>query len=89
MKAKEKSGDFTVRNLSDVAETAAEIGNAEIPTMPSVAPWRLAYQAFGVKPSKFKSSIENLLRSASSGRLRSINPLVDLYNVVSLRHQLP
>jgi DNA/RNA-binding domain of Phe-tRNA-synthetase-like protein len=72
-----------------IAETAKQLEGSEIPSLPSVAPWRAAYQAFGVKPSKYKSSIENLLRSAASGRLRSINPLVDLYNVVSLRHQLP
>jgi DNA/RNA-binding domain of Phe-tRNA-synthetase-like protein len=42
-----------------------------------------------VKPSKYRSSIESMLRSAQSGRLRSINPLVDLYNTISLRHQLP
>jgi DNA/RNA-binding domain of Phe-tRNA-synthetase-like protein len=74
---------------TQIAETARSLADTEIPSLPSIAPWRQAYQAFGVKPSKFKSSIENLLRSAISGRLRSINPLVDLYNVVSLRHQLP
>ncbi|HEX8219978.1 MAG TPA: phenylalanine--tRNA ligase beta subunit-related protein [Chloroflexia bacterium] len=58
-------------------------------TYPAVAPWREAYRAFGVKPNKYRSSIENLLRSARAGPVRSINPLVDLYNSVSLRHQLP
>jgi DNA/RNA-binding domain of Phe-tRNA-synthetase-like protein len=72
-----------------IAETAKSLADAEFPSLPAVAPWRAAYQAFGVKPSKYKSSIENLLRSAASGRLRSINPLVDLYNVVSLKHRLP
>lgn len=75
--------------IEQIEKTATLLADTEIPSLPSVAPWRSAYQAFGVKPSKFKSSVENLLRSASSGRLRSINPLVDLYNVVSLRHQLP
>ena len=72
-----------------IAETAQTLEGVEFPSLPAVAPWRAAYQAFGVKPSRYKSSIENLLRSAASGRLRSINPLVDLYNVVSLKHQLP
>lgn len=72
-----------------IAATATALADTEIPSLPSVAPWRAAYQAFGVKPSKYKSSIENLLRAAASGRLRSINPLVDLYNVISLKHQLP
>ncbi|HET6262504.1 MAG TPA: phenylalanine--tRNA ligase beta subunit-related protein, partial [Chloroflexia bacterium] len=51
--------------------------------------WREAYRTFGVKPNKYRSSVENLLRSARAGTVRSINPLVDLYNSVSLRHQLP
>lgn len=58
-------------------------------THPAVAPWREAYRAFGLKPNKYRSSIESLLRSARTGSVRSINPLVDLYNSVSLRHQLP
>lgn len=72
-----------------IAETAAQLQDAAIPELPAVAPWRAAYQAFGVKPSKFRSGLENLLRSAQSGHLRSVNPLVDLYNVVSLKHGLP
>lgn len=74
---------------AQVERTAAAIGEAEMGTLPAVAPWRAAYQAFGVKPSKYRSSIEGLLRSAKSGRLRRINPLVDLYNTVSLKYQLP
>jgi DNA/RNA-binding domain of Phe-tRNA-synthetase-like protein len=74
---------------AQIAATAAALNGAEIATHPPVAPWRAAYAQFGAKPSKFRSSIESLLRSAQSGRLRSISPLVDLYNTVSLRHQLP
>ncbi len=72
-----------------VERTARELGEEEIGSLAAVAPWRAAYQAFGVKPSKYRSSIEGLLRSAKAGRLRSINPLVDLYNTVSLAHRLP
>jgi DNA/RNA-binding domain of Phe-tRNA-synthetase-like protein len=75
--------------LAQAERTARELGEAEIGTLPAVATWRSAYQAFGVKPSKYKSSIEGLLRSVKAGRLRSINPLVDLYNMVSLKHLLP
>ena len=72
-----------------IEQTRQELEGVEVPSLPAVAPWRAAYQQFGVKPSKYRSSIENLLRSAASGRLRSINPLVDLYNIVSLGHRLP
>jgi DNA/RNA-binding domain of Phe-tRNA-synthetase-like protein len=85
-----RSGEAAAALLDErIQLTAHELQDSAIPELPAVAPWRAAYQAFGVKPSKFKSSIENLLRSAQSGRLRSINPLVDLYNVVSLEHRLP
>jgi DNA/RNA-binding domain of Phe-tRNA-synthetase-like protein len=76
--------------LIDVADRVArEIAEAEIGSLPEIAPWRAAYQSFGAKPSKYKSSIENMLRSVRSGRIRGINPLVDLYNAVSLTHRLP
>jgi DNA/RNA-binding domain of Phe-tRNA-synthetase-like protein len=71
------------------ADVAAALEGAEIAAHADVAPWRRAYQAFGVKPSKYRSSIESLLRAAQAGRLRGVNPLVDLYNTVSLRHRLP
>lgn len=57
---------------------------------PHIEPWREAYRAFGVKAKDYPSSIENLLKRVLKGdNLRSINPLVDLYNLVSLNHLLP
>lgn len=73
----------------EIERAVASIGTGEIGQHPAVAPWRAAYGKFGVKPSKYRSSIESMLRSAQSGRLRPINPLVDLYNLISLRHLLP
>lgn len=70
-------------------KTAKDLPDEDLALHPAIAPWRAAYARFGVKPSKTRSSIENLLRSAKAQRLRSINPLVDLYNTVSLRHLLP
>jgi DNA/RNA-binding domain of Phe-tRNA-synthetase-like protein len=76
--------------LEHEARSAAErLREADIATHPAVAPWREGYRSFGVKPAKFRSSIENLLRSARVDTIRSINPLVDLYNAVSLRYMLP
>lgn len=84
-----KGEDCAALLQSRMESIVAELSEVEIGSLPSIAPWRNAYQAFGVKPSKYKSSIEALLRSAKAGRLRSINPLVDLYNSVSLSYQLP
>jgi DNA/RNA-binding domain of Phe-tRNA-synthetase-like protein len=73
----------------EVAARMGELAGIDIAADPRVAPWRAAYSHFGAKPSKYRSSIESLLRAAQAGRTRSINPLVDLYNAVSLRHGLP
>lgn len=76
--------------LREAARAAsAELGEADVATHAAVAPWRAAYARFGAKPSKFRSSIESLLRSARKGEPRAISPLVDLYNAISLRHRLP
>lgn len=57
---------------------------------PKIAVWREAYRAFGAKPNEHRSSVEALHRMVLSGKvLRPINSLVDLYNLVSLRHMLP
>lgn len=85
-----RHADASATHLRDaMAEAARQIGDADMATYPAVAPWREAYRAFGVKPAKQRSSIENLLRATVAGTLRSINPLVDLYNTISLRHLLP
>jgi DNA/RNA-binding domain of Phe-tRNA-synthetase-like protein len=55
-----------------------------------VAAWQDTYRRFGANPKRHSSSIERLLRRiATGGSLPPINPLVDLYNAVSLRHRLP
>jgi DNA/RNA-binding domain of Phe-tRNA-synthetase-like protein len=52
--------------------------------------WREAYRSFGAKPSEFRSSIEALARRAlRQESLPSINALVDIGNVISLRHLIP
>jgi DNA/RNA-binding domain of Phe-tRNA-synthetase-like protein len=80
---------LTAAMTAAMQTAAARLGEADLATHPAIAPWRAAYRAFGAKPSDYRSSIENLLRSAKSGRLRGINPLVDLYNAHSLTHWLP
>ncbi|MEX0961937.1 MAG: lysine--tRNA ligase [Simkaniaceae bacterium] len=51
--------------------------------------WRGAYKAFGFKPNKFRSSIESLIRRVLQGKeLPDINPLINLYHLISLRHAL-
>lgn len=79
------------RRLSQAAtEAAGALDGKNVTEHPQVACWRDAYRRFGAKPKKYPSSVENLLRRACRGEsIRSINKLVDLYNVVSLSHFVP
>ncbi len=55
-----------------------------------IRPWRDAFKAFGAKPSEYRSSIEAMTRRAlRNDELPSINALVDIGNIISLRHLLP
>lgn len=89
----DNSGQFN--ELTELVRSAesdmrSNLAGITVSQHPHVAPWREAYRAFGAKPKKYPSSIENLLKRVLKGEeLRPINPLVDLYNVVSLRHLIP
>jgi DNA/RNA-binding domain of Phe-tRNA-synthetase-like protein len=76
--------------LLRAAETAAREALAELSVeqLPHVAAWREAYRAFGAKPQRTRNSLEALLRRAAAG-LPRVNRLTDLYNAISVLHQLP
>lgn len=72
----------------DAGREGALYGNAQ--SHPRVRPWRDHFQAMGVSGKQFPSSIEALLRRAlKGGEPFTINPLVDWYNTISLRHLVP
>ncbi len=55
-----------------------------------IKPWRTAFSKLGISGSKFPSSIESMVRRVLKGDpFPKINPLVDLYNSVSLRFLVP
>ena len=69
-------------------EAGAAYGNAQ--SHPRVSPWRQHLRALGVSPKEFPSSIEAMLRRAlKGGSAFTINPLVDFYNMLSLRYTVP
>jgi DNA/RNA-binding domain of Phe-tRNA-synthetase-like protein len=52
--------------------------------------WRRVYSSFGAKDKKHHSSIESLCKTVKSGkRINRINPIVDIYNAISLRYLIP
>lgn len=70
-----------VRDLLNIEQLAENV---------RIKSWREAYRSFGAKPSEFRSSIEGMVRRVLRNEpLPSINALVDIGNIVSLRHLVP
>jgi DNA/RNA-binding domain of Phe-tRNA-synthetase-like protein len=58
--------------------------------MPEVAAWRRVYSQMGLKPTKYRSASEALLRRFKREHdLPRLHPLVDLCNAASLAYALP
>ena len=70
--------------------TLTELGDTALSSIPSIAAWRRAFAGFGVKPTRYRNAAEALLRRlVKHGDIPSINLLVDLANLVSIRYGLP
>jgi DNA/RNA-binding domain of Phe-tRNA-synthetase-like protein len=75
---------------SEQAAALGRIGETPLSELPSLAAWRRAFRAFGVDPTAYRSAAEALLRRLTKqGSIPSINALVDLGNLVSIRYGLP
>ncbi|MFO7532220.1 MAG: phenylalanine--tRNA ligase beta subunit-related protein [Candidatus Limnocylindrales bacterium] len=76
-----------------VAEQRAviqRVGATPLSELPTLAAWRGVFRGFGVDPTKYRSAAEALLRRLTKqGELPSIDTLVDLANLVSIRYALP
>jgi len=71
-------------------EVRRSVDAAAVAEQPRIRSWREAFRATGAKPSEYRSSIEAMARRVTRGDpLPTINALVDLGNVISLRHLLP
>jgi DNA/RNA-binding domain of Phe-tRNA-synthetase-like protein len=72
------------------AETSAKTALTQTPVIgvPHVAAWRDTFKAFGAKPKKTMNSLEALLRRVDNG-LPRVNRLTDVYNAISIKHQIP
>lgn len=68
----------------------ARLGDTPLSKLPTLAAWRAAFRKFGVNPTRYRSATEALLRRLSKkGDIPSINILVDICNLVSIRYALP
>ena len=66
------------------------LGDTPLSEVPSLAAWRRTFRGFGVDPTAYRSAAEALLRRLTKqGSIPSINTLVDIGNLVSIRYGLP
>lgn len=80
--------DALIAQREDAAR--AQWAGTELSQIPGVAAWRAAYKGFGIKQTRYRSSVERLVKNVLAGRpLARVNTFVDLYNAVSLAHVLP
>jgi DNA/RNA-binding domain of Phe-tRNA-synthetase-like protein len=72
------------------AETTAKsrISSTVVTEIPEIKAWRETYKSFGAKPKKYQSSIEALTRRAVAGGLPRVNRLTDIYNAISVSHNI-
>jgi DNA/RNA-binding domain of Phe-tRNA-synthetase-like protein len=67
-----------------------ELDGRPVEELPHIASWREAYRVFGAKPQRTRNSLEALTRRAGSeAGLPRVNRLTDIYNAVSILHQVP
>ena len=70
--------------------TKERIGSKPLSELPSISAWRRTFSGFGTKPTQYRNAAEALLRRLTkAGDIPSINLLVDLANMVSIRYALP
>jgi DNA/RNA-binding domain of Phe-tRNA-synthetase-like protein len=70
--------------------TLQRIGTTPLSQLETLAAWRSAFRGFDVDPTQYRSAAEALLRRLTKkGDIPSINLLVDLGNLVSIRYALP
>jgi DNA/RNA-binding domain of Phe-tRNA-synthetase-like protein len=61
-----------------------------IADLPSIRAWRRAFARFGAKPTQHRNAAEAVLRRlAKHGDIPTINTLVDIGNLVSIRYAMP
>ena len=97
-----KIGVITCKNIdnsklkNDITEDTENVkthikdkfADVELANYPVVRKWRDIYKSFGEKKSR--SSIEALIRRLLNGHdIPSINPIVDIYNMLSLKYEVP
>lgn len=65
-------------------------GGRELGDIPGIKAWRLAYKRFGIASTRYRCSVERLVKNVLAEReAPRINGFVDAYNAVSSSHVFP
>lgn len=81
--------DYEQLLAEGVEESRRHLMAPEFASNPTVSIWREAFKRFKTKKGA-RSSIEALLKRIANGNpVGSINPLVDLYNFISMKYAIP
>lgn len=76
--------------LDEQRRVLERTGSKPLSEIETLAGWRAAFRLFGVDPTQYRSAAEALLRRLTKkGDIPSINAVVDVCNLVSIRYSLP
>jgi DNA/RNA-binding domain of Phe-tRNA-synthetase-like protein len=88
--ANETRPELQAAFLREQQAVLQRIGSTPLSEIPSLAAWRAVFRSFGVDPTQYRSAPESLLRRLTKkGDIPSINTIVDMGNLVSIRYGLP
>lgn len=84
------AGALQQEYIAEQEAVKQRIGNTPLSQIPSLVAWREAFRGFGVDPTRYRSASESLLRRLTKkGDIPTINTLVDIGNLISIRYGLP
>lgn len=82
--------ELRARFAEEQRSAVQRIGSTSLSEIPSLAAWRKTFRGFGVDPTQYRCAAEALLRRLTKeGEIPSISLLVDIGNLVSIRHAIP
>ncbi|MGI8516127.1 MAG: B3/B4 domain-containing protein [Acidimicrobiia bacterium] len=82
--------ELVAEYLAEQQSVRERMQTTPISDLPSISAWRRAFTKFGAKPTQHRSAVESLLRRLTKqGDIPSINTLVDIGNLISIRYKLP
>ena len=78
------------RYRDEQTSVSERLRETAIADLPQIAAWRRAFTRFGAKPTQHRNAAEALLRRLTKrGDIPTVNALVDVGNLVSVRHAMP